>query len=196
MLEGPLLWFVNRGTGVVLLVLLTLSTLLGVVSTRIRGGRVPQFAYQHLHRNLGLISVLLLAVHAASAVVDTFVDIRWWQVFVPWGGTYKPVWLALGALALDLIVAVVLTSLLRRRLPHLGWRAVHVLAYAAWAVAVAHGLGIGTDAQSPWSVWVTVGCVAVVTLALTARLVGLISDRWRPAPVRSRADAKRWGQRS
>lgn len=193
MMEGPLLWFVNRGTGVVLLILLTLSTVLGVVATRVRGGRMPQFAYQHLHRNLGLVSVGLLAAHATSAVVDTFVDIRWWQAFVPWGGSYKPIWLGLGALALDLIVLVTLTSLLRRRLPHLGWRVVHVLAYAAWAVAVVHGLGIGTDAQAPWSVWLTLGCVVAVALAALARLLGLVRERWRPAVSRPGARANVWG---
>ncbi|QLQ15245.1 MAG: hypothetical protein HZY73_05525 [Micropruina sp.] len=123
MFEGPLLWFLNRGTGIVLLVLMTLTVCLGIVTTQGRAGRVvPSFVGQHFHRNVGLLSVVLLGVHAASAVVDTYVDIRWWQALVPWGGTYKPVWLGLGALALDLSIAVVVTSLLRERLRPGWWR--------------------------------------------------------------------------
>ena len=172
MLEGPMLWFVNRGTGIVLLVLMTLTVCLGILTSHGRAGRaVPAFVSQHLHRNVGLLSGGLLAVHAVSAVVDTYVDITWWQALVPWGGTYRPVWLGLGALALDLTLAVTLTSLLRHRLSPRAWRAVHLASYLAWAVAILHGIGIGTDSRAPWSLWVNVGCLVVVVAALVQRAV-------------------------
>lgn len=171
--DGPFLWFLNRSTGVVLLVLLTATLVLGVLSWRGRAGRaLPAFVPQQLHRNLALLSVVALGVHVASAVVDSYVDIRWWQVLVPVGATYQPLWLGLGALSLDVIAVVVLTSLLRNRLGLRLWRAIHVLSWFAWGSAVVHGVGIGTDvrAGTGWALWPTVACCAAVVLALLARL--------------------------
>jgi predicted ferric reductase len=172
--QGPLLWYLNRSTGLVVLALLTLTAVLGVLATA-RGGRLlPRFVGQALHRNLALWSVVLLALHVTTAVVDTYVDIRWWQAFVPWvGATYLPLWLGLGSLALDLIVLVVVTSLLRARMRHRSWRLVHVLSYAAWGIAVGHGLGIGTDLRNPgWERTAVFASVALVAGAALIRVVG------------------------
>jgi sulfoxide reductase heme-binding subunit YedZ len=180
MTDGPLLWYLNRSTGLVLLGLLTLSVVLGILATGGRAGRgLPRFAGQNLHRNVALLSVLFLAGHVATAVVDTYVDIRWWQALVPFGATYKPFWLELGAASLDLIAAVVLTSLLRTRLGHRSWRAVHLLAYLSWPLAAVHGVGIGTDMsrQLPWGLLVVAGCGGVVLLAATWRLGQLALTR-------------------
>jgi predicted ferric reductase len=173
-LHGPMLWYLNRSTGLVVLVLLTVTAVLGVLSTGGGGRVVPRFVGHALHRNLALWSVVLLGVHVATAVVDTYVDIRWWQAFVPWAGaTYLPLWLGLGTLALDLLVLVVVTSLLRARMRHRTWRLVHLAAYGAWAVAVAHGLGIGTDLRTPgWersAVWASVALVAGIAAVRLVR---------------------------
>ncbi len=112
MTTSPLLWYLNRGTGIVLLLLMTLTTVLGVLATaRTFHPSWPRFVTQSLHRALAGTSVLLLVVHAVSAVVDEFVDIRWWQALVPWGATYQPLYLSIGTLALDLVALVVVTSL-------------------------------------------------------------------------------------
>ena len=91
-MDGPFLWHLNRGSGLVLLVVLTGSALLGIWATRGDAGtRVPRFAVQALHRNLAVLGVVLTAVHVASAVLDEFVDIRWWQAILPWRLAYEPV---------------------------------------------------------------------------------------------------------
>lgn len=183
--QGPLLWYVNRSTGMVLLLLLTATVLLGIWSTRGEaGGRLPRFAVQALHRNLGLLSVAMLTVHIGSAVLDEYVDIRWWQAVVPWQLHYKPLWLALGIVALDLMLAVVLTSLVRARLGHRAWRAVHLSSYAIWALAVAHGVGIGTDTATTWGRWTYVGSAAAVAASAAVRLLEP-RRRTRVAPQRS-----------
>jgi methionine sulfoxide reductase heme-binding subunit len=175
-LHGPMLWFANRGTGFVLLVLLTLSTMLGVLSTARVSPRVwSRLLSQGLHRNISMMAVTFLALHVVTAVVDTFVDIRWWHAFVPFAGTYQPVWLGLGALSLDLLIAVTVTSLLRHRMSHRPWRAVHVLAYAAWALGLLHGIKIGTDTASIWGSAMNYGCIAAVSVAVVARL-GLLAQ--------------------
>jgi len=177
-LHGPLLWFANRGTGFVLLLLLTLSTMLGVLSTaRVSPRLWPRMLSQGLHRNVSLLAVTFLAAHVVTAVVDTFVDIRWWNAFVPFTGTYKPLSLGLGALALDLLIAVIATSVLRHRMSHRPWRAVHLMAYAAWSLGLVHGLAIGTDTGTAWGAAMNYGCIAAVLVAVIARLGLLVRPK-------------------
>lgn len=171
--QDPVLWYVNRSTGLVLLVLLTLTVALGLLAAGRPAGharRVPGFVPQAVHRSLGLLALLLLAVHAASAVVDEYVDIRWWHVLVPAGLRYEPSWLALGVVASDLVLAAVLTSLVRVRLGHRSWRTVHLTTYAAWGAALAHGLTIGTDTGLTAVTWGYVGCGGLVAAAGVHRL--------------------------
>ena len=115
--------------------------------------------------------VVVLAAHIATAVIDTYVDIRWFDAFLPVGGLYRPLYLGLGALSLDLLVAVGLTSAVRSRISERVWRRIHWLAYPSWAVAVVHSVGIGTDMASPWGLWTVLACVAAVLSAVAGRAV-------------------------
>jgi sulfoxide reductase heme-binding subunit YedZ len=166
--DDPILWYLNRSTGLVVLAMLTASVVLGILATG-RGGRLlPRFVGQAFHRSVALWSSVLLVLHVVTAVVDSYVDIRWWQTFVPWwGASYLPLWLGFGTVAVDIVVLVVVTSWARARMRHRSWRLVHLLSYVAWGVAVAHGLGIGTDLRgSGWertTVWCCVGAVAVLS---------------------------------
>lgn len=169
--EGPLLWFLNRGTGVALIVILTLSVLLGIVGAgRNAGGALPAFVPQSLHRNLSILALALTTAHAITAVADEFVDIRWWQAISPFGATYKPLWLGLGTLAFDLMVLLAFSTLARRALGHQAWVRIHQLGYAVWPLAFAHGAGIGTDAGLTWVRWLSFGCAGVLLVAIAFRL--------------------------
>ncbi len=173
-MTSPTMWYLNRGSGVVLLVLLTLAVVLGVLATgRSRAPLWPAFVTQGLHRSLAGVSVLLLAGHAVSAVVDEYVDIRWWHALVPVGATYHPLALGLGTLALDALGLVTLTSVARDRLPHRLWFGLHLLTYAAWSAAVVHGLLIGTDAGRGWLQVTNAACVVAVALAGAARIIAV-----------------------
>src|SRR5512135_1330045 len=181
--SGSSLWYFSRATGVVTLGLLTLVVLLGVLT---RGGRplpgLPRFAVAGLHRNASLLVLVLLTLHMATAVLDSYAPIDLADAFIPFGSAYRPFWLGLGPLAGDLLLAVVATSLLRRHLGARLWKALHWAAYAAWPVALVHGLGTGTDASEGWMLAFTAGCVGLVVLAVLWRVVGLSS-----APVRRKA---------
>ena len=145
------LWYLTRGSGVVALVLLTASVCLGILTTvRWRTGRTPRFVVAGLHRNVALLSVVFLGIHVGTSVADTYAPIGVRDVFIPFASSYRPVWLGLGTLALDLAAAVVVTSLVRVRLGHRVWRLTHWLAYASWPIALVHGLGTGTDARVGW----------------------------------------------
>jgi len=171
LLGGPLLWYLNRGTGVVLVALLTGSCVLGILATvRVGTPRWPRFGTQTLHRNLSLLATALLLAHIVTAVVDTFVDIRWYEVVLPFAGSYRPFWLGLGSVGFDLIGVVVVSSLLRQRMSHRGWRLIHLTSYLAWGIGVLHGIGIGTDTTTSWAAGITVASVGVVTAAAVVRL--------------------------
>jgi methionine sulfoxide reductase heme-binding subunit len=162
-------WYLTRGTGAATLVLLTLTVVLGIVNVRRWAPRgLQRFVVDDLHRTLGLLVVVLLGIHVATSVLSSYVAISPIDALVPFVGSYRPFWLGLGALALDLLAALIVTSLLRARIGLRAWRAVHWAAYACWPVAVIHGIGMGTDA-SGWLLWLTIGCVTLVGLAVSAR---------------------------
>jgi methionine sulfoxide reductase heme-binding subunit len=175
------LWYLSRATGLVSFVLLSLVVVLGV--TIKRHGKVPglpRFAGVGLHRNASLFALILLVIHIVTAVVDPYVTISWLAVLLPFTSSYEPVWLGLGALAIDLTLAVVVTSLLRFKIGMKAWRAVHWLAYAAWPVAAIHGIGAASDLQS--------GLLLDVVLATMTVVVGAVAWRFTTtAAPKSRA---------
>jgi methionine sulfoxide reductase heme-binding subunit len=169
-------WFVNRGSGVVLVAVLTLATALGVLATSGGGSRRwPRFALQSLHRNISLLACALLLAHAVTPVLDGYVNhyapITWLDVAVPFLSAYKPLALGLGTLALDLIAIAVVTSVARHRFSRRTWFGLHLLTYVSWGLGVVHGFLIGTDARTSWGLGVTVASVLVVAAAVVVRLV-------------------------
>ena len=119
--------------------------------------------------NLSLLGLALLVVHVSTAVLDEYVDIRWWNAVVPWGSSYEPVWVAVGALATDLMLAVAVLTVLRARVGQRIWRTVHLTAYASWVAGLAHGVGVGTDTREQW-VWMTyLVCGGLLAAAVAAR---------------------------
>jgi predicted ferric reductase len=168
---GPsIYWYLTRSTGAVALLLLTFAIALGVVDVeRWSTPRWPRFVVDSLHRNVSLLAMVFLAIHILTSVLDSFAPISLTDAFIPFAGTYRPFWLGLGAVSFDLLLAVTLTSLLRRRMGFAGWRAVHWLTYASWPIALLHGLGTGSDVKTGWLLAVSVACLAAVVAAVLVR---------------------------
>jgi len=165
------LWYLTRGTGMVSLVLLTASVALGVVEVARFATRTwPRFVVAALHRNIALLATAFLCIHIITAVADSFAPIRIVDVFVPFIGTYRPFWLGLGAVSFDLLLAIVVTSLLRERLGYKTWRVVHWTAYACWPIALLHGLGTGSDTSHHWAALVNLSCLVAVVVAVWVRV--------------------------
>jgi predicted ferric reductase len=181
------LWYLSRGTGVVALLLLTASAVLGMLN----GGRLvterwPRFAVAAIHRNISLLSLAFLVIHIASSIIDPYAGIRWVDAVVPFVSSYRPFWLGLGALAGDLMIAVIITSLLRPRINYRLWRAVHWTAYVMWPIAVIHGIGTGiTDNGVSW----VLGCYLVCTLAVLVALWWRLGVRHPDTEARSESAA-------
>jgi DMSO/TMAO reductase YedYZ heme-binding membrane subunit len=171
--HGPsVLWYATRGTGAITLLLLTASVVLGIGEVRSwRPAGTPRFAVAAMHRTVSLLAVSLLAVHVATTLLDPFPPIGALNAIVPFQTDYRPLWLGLGTVASDLLVALALTSLVRRRLGYRTWRGLHWLAYACWPVALVHGIGAGSDTRSTWMLALAAGCVLAVLVAATGRLV-------------------------
>ncbi len=179
------LWYFTRGSGAMSLVMLTLAFALGTPTLLSWGTeRFPRLVVQLLHRNVSLLVTVFIGLHVATTVIDGFAPIGWIDVFVPFRAGYRPIWLGLGAVAVDLLLAIIITSLLRVRIGYATWRYVHLLTYAMWPIALMHAIGTGSDARAPWMWWLDGICVAVVIACTAWRII----ER-RPADDRARLAA-------
>ncbi len=170
---GPsVLWYLTRATGAVALLLLTGSLVLGVADVRrLSTAGWPRFMVDSLHRTVSLLALVFLLVHILTSVLDSYASISLVNAVVPFTGSYRPLWLGLGAVAFDLMLAVVITSLLKGRIGYRAWRAVHWLAYASWPLALVHGLGTGSDVKSSWLLVLSVVCSLAVLAAVVSRVL-------------------------
>jgi sulfoxide reductase heme-binding subunit YedZ len=177
-------WYLTRATGVVALLLLTGAVVLGVLDIeRVSSPRWPRFIVDALHRNVSLLAMAFLVVHILTSVLDSFASISPLDALVPFLGSYRPLWLGLGALAFDLLLAVTLTSVARRRMGYRSWRAIHALTYLSWPVALVHSLGTGSDVSSAWLLALSGVCVTAALAAVLAR--ALAGSREHPDRARA-----------
>lgn len=170
-------WYLSRATGVVALVLMTAVLVLGLLV--VRNGKLtglPRFAVTGLHRNLSLVAVAFVALHVVTAIADSYVSIPVTAVIVPLTSGYERLALSLGAVSLDLTLAVIITSLIRARLNAGTWRAVHLLAYASWPVAWLHSYTAATDLHSGWLFALAVAALLAVAAAVAWRVIAAARD--------------------
>jgi sulfoxide reductase heme-binding subunit YedZ len=177
-MSDQILWLAARGAGIVSLLLFTSVVCLGVLTVvRWQSPSWPRFLSVGLHRNLALLSVVFLALHIVTAVIDPYTSLGVIAAAIPFASSYRPLWVGLGVIAFDLLLALVVSSLLRARLGQRAWRAIHWLAYAAWPLALAHGFGAGSDGSAAWMLAIQVACVAAVGGAVAWRVIAGRSNR-------------------
>jgi predicted ferric reductase len=154
------------------MILLSGVVVLGVLSTmRVQSAAWPRFLTTGLHRNLALLTLVFLALHIVTAVVDPFTHLGWLTAVVPFSSYYRTLWLGLGTIAFELLAAIIVTSLLRGMIGQTAWRIVHWLTYASWPIAIIHGFGTGTDALSAWFLVLSIICVGGVAIAVVIRVM-------------------------
>lgn len=178
------LWALGRGTGIVALVMFTISLVLGIVT---RSGRplpgLGRFGAADLHRTTALTGTALVVAHVVTLFFDPYAQLKVVDAVIPFLGSYKPVWLGLGTLAFDLLGVITVVSLLRHRVGPRVFKAVHWATYALWPIALVHALGNGTDASSPWMIGTAAVSVAAVASAVIWRLTPSYAGRgWRRTP--------------
>ena len=182
-MTDSVLWYATRGAGIVSLLMITAVVVLGILAAiRWQIPSWPRFLTTGLHRNLALLSIVFLAVHIVTAVVDPFTALGPIAALVPFASPYRRLWLGLGVVAMDLGIALIVTSLLRARLGQVAWRAVHWVAYAAWPMAMLHSIGTGSDTAALW--------MRLIYGASAATVLGAVAWRFsmqRPALQRPAA---------
>jgi hypothetical protein len=124
---------------------------LGILTAgRARSRTWPAFAQADLHKRISMLAMVFLALHVLTAVLDTYVHVGWLALVVPFASSYRPLWVGLGTVGVDLILALAISGALRQRISARTWRGIHWVAYGSWPVAMAHSLGMGTDAAQLW----------------------------------------------
>ena len=162
---NELWWYVARSSGIVAWALVAASVLWGLfISTHSFRGRARPNWMLDLHRFLGGAGVVFVGVHVLSLVADNYVHFGLVSLLVPLASTWHPVAVAWGVVAMYLLLAVEITSLLRRHLPPRVWRATHALAFPLFALSTMHGLTAGTDRSGPLRIVMASTLVVVATL--------------------------------
>jgi len=170
-MSDQILWFAARGAGIVSLLILTASAAFGLITvTRFQAAGWPRFFNYEMHRRISLLSTAFLATHIGAAILDPYLKLGL-TALLPLGSSWKPVPMALGVIALYLVVALIATSLLRRHLGQRAWKMVHWTSYLMWPLALAHTVTAGTDALTPWMLAVEAVCLAIVAGAAAWRWV-------------------------
>lgn len=186
------LWYATRGAGIASLIMLTGVVALGVL-TAVRWQRPgwPRFLSAEFHQAVSLLTIVFVGIHILIAVLDPYTSLGVGAALVPFSSPYRQIWLGLGGVSMYLIAAIIVTSMLR---PHFGrrtWRVIHWLTYAAWPMALIHGIGTGSDTGTLW-MWVldavclftVLGAVAWRATAADAALVTRESALPPPASQR------------
>jgi hypothetical protein len=188
---GDLARFLLYYSGVFALVALTAAVAAGLLATdRLMMSPERRILAQGVHRTTSLIGISALANHIMLEVLAHRARII--DGFVPFMAARSTFYMGLGTLASDLFVIIIVTGALRRKFSRGAsrtmWRCLHVTAYAAWPLAVLHGLLAGRSAK-PYVDWSYGFCVAAVLLALIFRSVTAVRGRTTAYPARPAAPA-------
>ena len=169
---NAVIWDAARAGGLISYLLLTTAVALGLVlRNRWQSARWPRLVTNELHGYVSLLALIFIAVHVLAVAIDPFTHFGLAAVLVPLASSYRPVWMSLGIVALYLLLAVWISSRLRRRIGHRLWRQIHVLAFAVYAAATLHGLGTGSDTRTVWAAAIYGTSVALVGSLLAVRLL-------------------------
>ena len=169
MKSDPTFWLLARASGLTAYALLTASVLAGLVlKARPFRGLKPA-AVTDTHRFLALLGLGAIGMHGAALAFDRTIHLSPAALFVPGASPYRPVAVAMGVLAAELMLLVYASFALRRHIGARNWRRLHWTTYAVFAGATVHGLAAGTDSGSPWAVALYLSALAAVTGAAAWR---------------------------
>lgn len=163
-------WTTTRAAGLVALIASTGSVVLGLsLAARVGAGKRGRLGdVRVLHQALGVATMVALAVHVLSLLIDPWLTPTAVDLAVPFLLDYRPFWTGIGVIAGYGLIVMTVSGFLRRKGTR--WALVHRFAGLTWILSIAHTLGAGTDASSPWVLGITIGCVVPVAALLVTRV--------------------------
>jgi predicted ferric reductase len=184
--NNQLWWYTARSSGVVAWIMLTASVLAGLaLSTRAFGRRPRPNWLLDLHRFLGGAAVVFTGTHLLSLFLDSFVTFGPAELFIPFASSYRPSAVAWGVVSVYLLVAVEVTSLLRKRLSKRAWRATHFLSFPLFVLASVHAITAGTDSDTPMLRAAVFGGAAAVAALSAVRVMQIEEPEVRSGTQRT-----------
>jgi sulfoxide reductase heme-binding subunit YedZ len=185
-------WLASRATGIVALLLVTASVLIGLLMA---SGLLKRPGLKRslvaFHEHTALVALVLIAVHGITLLGDRTLNPGPIGILLPFATPYRPSYTALGIISGYLVAALGLTFYMRKWIGGKRWRQMHRATVVAYVLGVAHAIGAGSDASIPA---VRFGLVASV---LPAATLFLIRNRTRTTGSAARtAQAKAVGMSS
>lgn len=178
-------WYVVRGSGFVLYLLLSLSVILGLLmALRCRSDAWPRVITEELHRYILLVAGIFLVIHVGTTLLDSFIHLSIGQVLIPFTSTYRTIWMSAGIVSMYLAAALFLSIYTRRFIGYKAWRTMHYAGSFAWILALTHSVTSGSDTRTPWALGIYGGTALIVTLLLAVRFGGLPVPLGQRGPLR------------
>jgi sulfoxide reductase heme-binding subunit YedZ len=173
--DDPTLWYVTRAAAISAYVLLTVAVLVGQGRSMVRssGWRAPGLIWllDEGHRYIAALAAVFVGLHLVTLLLDPVVPFGLLNLLLPIGEPYRPLPTSLGVFAFYALVAVLLSSWMRRSLSYGFWRALHVLGFGVFVLITLHGIYAGADADAPWMRSIYGIAAGMVTLLVGLRLV-------------------------
>jgi predicted ferric reductase len=177
-----IVWYVARAGGILAYGLLSASVILGLtLSLKAKLPGWPRFAVEDLHRFVGLLAGTFILIHVGALLIDSYVPFSLANVLIPGSDSYRPVSVAFGIVAAELLVALAVTNHYRKALSYGFWRRAHYLNFAVWLLALVHGLAAGTDRNTVWALALYIGTASVVAGLTASRFANPTPES---APIR------------
>lgn len=171
-MRSQIWWDTARAGGIIAWALASAAVLTGLQQSTRLARRPPPSWVLSVHRYLGALAVVFTGVHLLGLVADSFIGFGPGDLFVPFVSSYRPTEVALGVVAMYLLLAVELSSLAMQRISRRLWRGIHLSSYVIFALATIHGLTAGTDGGD---IAFRVACFLVAGFVLFMTLVRLLS---------------------
>src|ERR1700758_3128137 len=186
--SSPLDWYAARAAGIAAYLLLSFVVLLGLtMAGRKSLPRWPKFAIEDVHRFAGLLVGTFVIIHVATIAIDSWLPFSIGSIIVPLVSKYRPIWVALGIVAAELLLALAATNHYRDRLEYRFWRRAHYLNFVVWSAATLHGIGSGTDRSALWLLAIYALATATVVAAIAWRLTRVRLARSWSVPISAAA---------
>jgi hypothetical protein len=177
-------WNTARAGGFTAYLLVTISVLLGLaLSMRWQVRWWPRLISYELHVWITNLSFVFLGIHIFASWIDPFTRFGLNELLLPFASHYRPLWMALGIVAMYLSIAVAISLFIRRQIGYTWWLRLHELSFVVWALATVHGLATGSDTRTLWGIELYIISAVLVCGLLCVRLLQPVTPGGKIHPI-------------